>query len=112
MKILEENKMAKQRMVLLVAGVLGVISIFLPWASLMGLSVSGMKTDAWWLVVLFSLLIIGLALVGKKSAPVPNSTGLAITIIGGIQALFGIYYIIQLSSKTTSLFGVSIGGKP
>ena len=94
--------MSKQRLAILIASVVGLISIFLPWVSLGPFSVSGSSGDG---ALLFFLLIpiLILPLIGERNK---NLSGikLYVTLILAVLALF-----INIYTFSNIPMGVGIG---
>lgn len=91
----------------IVAGGLGVLSAVLPWASMMGLSVSGLDTGGGKLVLLLAGGALAVAIVSKVKGYQKWQGG---SILGGGSAfaMVGLYNFIDLKSATSG--GGSPGG--
>ena len=92
----------KQRLFIVIAAGIGILSAFLPWAkvSLFGISDTsiGLGVGAW-----FSLLLYAgagaMAFLGEKPEAVEKSKMNIMVILGGLGALFSLWKVIQISSE-------------
>ncbi len=104
------NGINKQRLYILIAAAIGVISTFLPWAkvSLLGFSqsVSGLEAGGW-----ITLLLYGgagvLAVLGDRNELMTKKNRTIVLILSGLGALFSLIKIIQISSE--DLISLSFG---
>jgi len=100
--------------VLLVAGaaLLGIISAFLPWASVLFFSVSGMQGDGRFVLVFGLAGLAGLALVGRPKAfcIVETVLGLAVAVVGIVDLTRLEQIIHGGSSDGFDLSGVASAG--
>jgi len=74
--------MHKQRMVIGITGLLGVVAVPMPWASALGLSINGLheSMDGFGIgIIVMGLIIIALSLLGNRLAGL--SSGRFITVI-------------------------------
>ena len=96
----------KQRLFIVIAAGIGVIATFLPWASFIFGSVSGLQTYGW----LSMLLYAGagaIAFLGEKELAVEKSKMMIVVILGGAGALFSLIKIIQIFS--TNMLSAGFG---
>lgn len=90
--------MNKQRLFILAASVLGIVSSFLPWIELPFGSVSGIKGDGWLTLILFLVPTI-ISVIGNRRA---NLTKMNLYISMGpalLAGLMGLYKIIDFNSS-------------
>jgi hypothetical protein len=94
----------KQRMFIVVAAVIGVVSCFLPWvnAPIVG-AISGTQgTDGWIVLGLFGLAA-GLSLLGERAQPLATGPGVVAGALGAIAAGVGLWKIIAFHEKMKDL---------
>ncbi len=86
--------MSKQRKMVLIAAAVGIISMFLPWVSVFGYSVSGMH--GWGILVFLCLLAAGaLAFMGDQTTNLDRTSWMAVLIAGGVASLIMVINFIQ-----------------
>ena len=99
------EKMSKQRKMMLIAAAVGVISMFLPWVSVLGFSVNGLH--GWGVLVFLCFVAAGvLALVGDQSTNLPPTNWMLSLIAGGIAALI---MLVNLANGAGVLGSLGIG---
>jgi len=94
----------KQRMFIVVAAVIGVVSCFLPWvnAPIVG-AISGTQgTDGWIVLGLFGVAA-GLSLLGERAQPMATGPGVVAGALGAIAAGIGLWKIIAFHEKMKDL---------
>lgn len=90
--------MNKQRLFILAAAVLGIVSSFLPWITLPMGSISGIKGDGWLTLILFLVPTI-VSVLGNRNAKL-SRTNLYIAMGPALLAgLMGLYKIIDFNSS-------------
>jgi hypothetical protein len=98
----------KQRKFILIAAVLGVISIFLPWLSFSGLSISGFHSYG--ILVFIGFAGAGVvAVLGDQTKAVDKGMWMAELIAGAISLLFTIIYIMSIPDIGGFGMGYGIG---
>ena len=104
----------KQRLVIIVIAVVGIISTFLPWASVevwgLRTSVSGISGDGWFVLIAMAAAI-GLAAVGKREETIDLQDpkfkwGLVGT--GGVSALVALISFINVSGVPFTSVGFGV----
>lgn len=101
--------MKKQKLATIGAAGLGVVSSFLPWVTINMLfvskSASGIDGGDGYISMLLFLIIITIALVGGLSENYTKKSLIAITVLGGLCSLLGLYEIgnIKDASKVASI---------
>jgi len=101
--------MNKQRLSILIASGLGALATFLPWAKVLGLSVSGTAGDGWLTLILFAIPII-LSLKGEKTSRIQGKELYGAIVPAALAALIGIWKITDFNSATAGaeMMGVSV----
>lgn len=104
--------MSKQRIILLITSIIGMVATFLPWASVLGISVSGTGAagqpgDGWLTLGIFAVPLI-ISIIGERTEPL-GKTKFACVVAGVINTIIGIIKITDLNSVGGGMFGVSIG---
>jgi hypothetical protein len=90
--------MNKQRLFILAAAVLGIVSSFLPWITLPMGSISGIKGDGWLTLILFLVPTI-ISVIGNRNGKL---TRMNLYIAMGpalLAGLIGLYKIIDFNSS-------------
>lgn len=96
-------------MALLIASAVGMIATFLPWASVMGFSVSGTEGDGWISFALFGIILI-LALLGNRTEPMTGGSFIFVVILFVLTLILGIFEIYNINSSVDDTMGmVSVG---
>jgi len=101
--------MHKSRTLVLVGAALGILSAFMPWASIGRLSVSGIDGSDGYIVigVFAACLVLGLA--GDKRAPISTVATIVVIVLAGLGGIaHGIWKISSLSDESVP-FRVSAG---
>jgi amino acid transporter len=99
--------MNKQRKFVLIAAVVGTISMFLPWISFFGFSINGMHGSG--ILVFLCFVVSGIiALLGDQTKNL-EKTMWGITLIAGALALLVILYFLIDSSGSNNIFGSVTG---
>jgi len=99
--------MSKQRKMILIAAAVGIISMFLPWVSFLGFSVSGMHGSGIFVFLCFAAAA-ALAYMGDQTTNL-NQTNWMITLIaGGVAAL--IMVINFFDAASSGLLGIGFYG--
>lgn len=109
--------MDKQRLAILISAIVGVLSAFLPWATVgawgMEQSVNGLHGDGKFTLVFFGV-IAGLVFVGNTAESFTKNLRVATIILGAISGLFVLINVLnfqnvlnQFGGEYFSNFGVS-----
>jgi len=101
------NNMSKQRLAIMIAGAVGIIAIFLPWASVAGFSGNGMDGGDGWITLAGFAAAIGLCFVGDQSEVVDAKFKWGIVAAGAACAVVGLINLISVLSEP-AVFGVSL----
>lgn len=97
--------MSKQRQMILIAAAVGVIALFLPWASFFGFSVNGMR--GWGIVLFLCFLGAGaLAFLGDQTKNLDTRNWMLALAAGSLAALV---MLINFLSSLDVLGYLSIG---
>ena len=100
--------MNKQRKFVLIAAAVGVISMFLPWVSFLGYSISGMHGSG--ILVFLCFVVCGIiAYMGDQTKNLEKTMWAVTLIAGAIALLIVLYYFIEASGGGGSIFGSVIG---
>lgn len=100
--------MSKQRKMILIAAAVGVISMFLPWASVFGFSMNGMH--GWGIIVFLCFLGAGaLTLMGDGTKNLEPVYWLAAIVAGGLASLIMLFNLIN-AAGTLSYLGIGFYG--
>jgi hypothetical protein len=111
-KPLSSLPLTKQRLAIIIASAVGIISVFLPWrvANIWGVGVSqsgiNMGADGIIALLLFAAPIV-FALLGDKKARLTQLYEILSGVAGGLGALWGIIVIVVIN---TEIFGLSRAG--
>lgn len=90
--------MSKQRKLILIAAAVGVISMFLPWVSVLGFSVNGMHGSG--ILVFLCFVAAGvLAYMGDQTTNLPQTAWMMALIAGGIAALIMVINFFDASGS-------------
>lgn len=94
--------MSKQRKMILIAAAVGVIAMFLPWASVFGFSMNGMY--GWGIVVFLCFLgAVALTVMGDQTKNLEPVYWLAAVVAGGLASLIMLVNLINASSGLSYL---------
>ena len=97
--------MSKQRKMMLIAAAVGVVCMFLPWVSFLGISINGMRD--WGVLVFLCFVVAGvMAFVGDQTKNLPSTNWMIALIASAIAALV---MVINFFNLTDSLGGLSFG---
>ena len=101
--------MNKQRIAISASAVAGMVATFLPWASVLGISITGTGAagqggDGWITLAIFAVPLLLALLSGKRAETIPNGSKVLCVIPGGINGAVG-FYVQNHYSK----LGVSVG---
>lgn len=97
-----------KRILMLVAGALGVVSAFLPWVNAGLASMSGIDgTDAVIVIIVFADLII-IALRGDRRVPLTRGARIVAFVCGAIGAAIGIWWVNQVASAGSGPMGIAL----
>ena len=96
--------MHKQSLGILIISVIGMAATFMPWASTMGITITGSKGDGWFSLILFLIPLI-ISLINMKD---PLKTGGMIGVITSSVLILGIglYELKQFNSASGISFGM------
>ena len=108
------NKMHKQRLVIIIAAAIGVISAFLPWASIDGgflgrVSVNGIQGDG--LITFLAFIAAGvLAFLGDQKQPITTDAKFKWGIVGtgALAALIAVIAMINVSGVPFTSVGFGV----
>lgn len=98
--------MHKQRLIILIIAVVGVISIFLPWVSSGVLNADGLNNGGKLSLIAFSVPII-ICFLGDRNQPLISGVKYGIVAAGVVSALNGLIVLITLLAQ--NIFDVSPG---
>jgi hypothetical protein len=101
--------MDKNRRLLLIIAVIGMIGTFLPWARLGPLTVSGARGDGWFTFVFFGIAGALCLFRGEKTEPLGGGAKTGITVMGILGFLFGLWKIIRFTGSSSSQLGAALG---
>ena len=104
------NKMHKQRLIIMVISILGMLATFMPWvkAPLIG-SVNGTEGDGWITLGLFAVALV-MSLLGDRTQKIVTKKIYIASIASIIAAVIGIWKIIDFNSSMNEITGDSIFG--
>lgn len=100
--------MHKQRLALTVAAVAGIIATFLPWASVMGMTINGTVGDGWISLAIFAGITI-LALLGNRSTALKGGMLIAATVMALLALGMGIYEIMNIRKSGGNYVEIGFG---
>ena len=96
--------MHKQKLGILLISVIGIAATFMPWASTMGISVSGSKGDGWFSLILFLIPLI-ISLINMKDS-LKTGGMIAVFISSALILGIGVYELNQFKSVSGFSFGM------
>src|ERR1022692_624718 len=102
----------KQRKFTLIAAVVGIISIFLPWIAVsgLGLSISENGFHSYGVIVLIGFIGAGiLAIMGDQTKPLDKAMWFVELIAGAIALIFTLIFMSTLSGAESVGAGYGIG---
>lgn len=102
----------KQRKFTLIAAVVGVISIFLPWISVSGLGISMSENGFHSYGVMVLIGFIGaviLSIMGDQTKPLDKTMWFVALIAGAIALIFTLLFMTNLSGDTLGAAGFGFG---
>src|SRR5438067_2368973 len=99
--------MSKQRKMILIAAAVGVISMFLPWISLLGFSVNGMHGSGVFVFICF-LAAGAIAYMGDQTTTLNQTNWMIALIAGGVAAI--IMVINFFDGASSGLLGIGFYG--
>jgi hypothetical protein len=109
------KKMNKQRLGILIAAVVGMLAVFMPWANMPVGSISGMDgSDGWVVLVLFAIPLV-VSLLKDRSQPVRGGLLWVATVPGILVAVLGIWKVARFNEAIgdagaiAEALGVGIG---
>jgi len=98
----------KQRKFILIAAVVGVISIFLPWVSILGFSANGFHSYG--IMVFIAFVASGIvAIMGDQTKPLDQAMWLIELVAGVLALLFTFIFMSDLSGGIGFGAGFGIG---
>jgi len=100
------NNLHKQKLAIIAAGAIGIIAVFLPWISIVGISGNGMDGGDGWITLIGFAAAIGLCFVGNQSEAVEGNFKWGIVGAGAVCAAVGLFNLISVISEP-AIFGVS-----
>jgi hypothetical protein len=100
--------MHKQKSIILAACGAGMIATFLPWASVLGMTVNGTKGDGLISIVLFAIALL-LTMIGDRSKALGGGSYWGVVVCGVAALALGIYEIINIKSKLKGFGTLGIG---
>jgi hypothetical protein len=101
--------MHKQKSIILAACGAGMIATFLPWASVMGISVDGTKGgDGFISIVLFAIALL-LTMMGDRSKALGGGLYWGVVVCGAAALALGIFEISDINSKLKGFGQLGIG---
>ena len=101
--------MNRQRMIIAVLAVIGIVSVFLPWAKIMGISISG--TDAGndgWIALALYAVALGMAMMGDRTQPLGGKFKWGAVVAGLLAAAVGILNIMDVTKDLAAKY-IGIG---
>ena len=102
----------KQRKFTLIAAIVGVISIFLPWIAVSGLGISmsenGLRSYGMMVFIGFIGAVI-LTIMGDQTKPLDKTTWFVELIAGAVALIFTLLFMTNLSGDTFGAAGFGIG---
>lgn len=102
----------KQRKFTLIAAIVGIISIFLPWIAVSGLGISMSENGLHSYGVMVFIGFIGaviLTIMGDQTKPLDKTTWFVELIAGAIALIFTLLFMTNLSGDTFGAAGFGIG---
>lgn len=99
------NTLHKQRKFVLIAALVGVISMFLPWVSFMGFSSNGLHGSGF--LILFAFIGAGvLAYLGNQQKPMAKNNWLGTLACGAGIVLFWLINFFDMPSGFSNVIGI------
>lgn len=106
-----DKKLSIKNIIIIVAAAIGAIATFLPWAtvSFLGVSesVSGASGDGWISFAIFLAIIVLTAIKFKNE--LPKGFKIAVTVLGVIALIIGIFEIANINGNSFGLGSAGIG---
>lgn len=100
--------MHKQKSIIAAACGAGMIATFLPWASVLGMTVNGTKGDGLISIVLFAIALL-LTMIGDRTQALGGGSYWGVVVCGAAALALGIYEIIDIKSKLKGFGTLGIG---
>lgn len=100
--------MHKQRLAITVAALAGIIATFLPWASVLGMSVNGTEGAGWISLAIFAVIVI-LALLGNRSTALKGGMLIAAIIMAILALALGVYQIMDIQKSGGGYVKIGFG---
>jgi hypothetical protein len=98
-----------KRKLLLIISVIGMVGTFLPWAKWGPLTVSGAKGDGWFTFVFFGIAAAFCLFKGPRNEPLAKGSMTAVSAMGILGFLFGLWKIIRFNDVSASGLTLGIG---
>ena len=100
--------MNKQRMALLLAAIVGIAATFLPWATVLGMTIDGTVGDGWISLGLFAIIII-LAVLGDRGLSLKGGQFIAVVVLALCATALGVYEIMNLNKSGGEYVQIGFG---
>lgn len=101
--------MNKQRLGVVIAGGLGLISTFLPWYSVMGfLNISGISVWHGWITAALSIVMIVMAVMGDRSTGLSGASKMVPMICAVLIALWGAFLMLGVANAMGASAGLGL----
>ncbi|MCL2409794.1 MAG: zinc ribbon domain-containing protein [Oscillospiraceae bacterium] len=107
--------MHKQRLILAIVSVLGILATFLPWATNIPFlgsvnGIAGDASDGWFTLILFAVALI-ISLIGNRTEAMVSKIKFVAVGAGLINAIIAIWNISQVNDLRSAFggFGISVG---
>ena len=100
--------MHKQRLALIVATLAGIAATFLPWATVMGMTINGTVGDGWISLIIFAIIAI-LTLLGNKNMPLKGGMLIAAIVMALLALVLGIYEIMNIGKTGGDFVEIGFG---
>ena len=100
--------MHKQRMALMLAAAAGIVASFLPWASVMGISVNGTAGAGWISLLLFAVIAI-MSLLGNRTMALKGGLMIAAIIAAVLVIILGIWQIMDIKKEGGGFVEIGFG---
>jgi hypothetical protein len=97
--------MHSQRILLLVVAVVGLLSAFLPWFTIMIMGVTGMDIGQGWVVLAIFGAAIAASVAGNRRMPLAAAPRGVIALLGAGAAGFGIWKLVEIKNGDVRLGG-------
>lgn len=101
--------MNKQRRFIIIAAAVGVISVFLPWATVGGTSISNGFAGGGVVVFLSFAALVAIAFLGDQAKPLPTNMWLLALGLGVLALLLSVVKFSQISGSAFGLVSTGFG---